>query len=116
MIPSGRIRRTAIMQSRKAKLEQIADLMLRSDNAAIFPHTGADGDCLGAGNALKAALETSGRRTFVITDMPLVQRYLFLPLSEEAVIYDGSGPGCFMKELFGSKDPDLAVLDRKSVV
>jgi phosphoesterase RecJ-like protein len=109
-ILSRRIWRTRIVQSRKIELERIATLALKADSIAVFPHTGADGDCLGAGTALKIALEATGKNAVVIADMPLVPRYLFLPHSYDVAVFDGNDSERFMSEIFSRGKADLAIL------
>ena len=98
------------MQSRKNDLEKILSLMAVSGSIAIFPHTGADGDAIGSGCALKAALETWGKRAVVIVDSPVVSRYTYLPHSKDIAVYDRTAPSAFMSNIFSGEKADMAVL------
>ena len=98
------------MTTRKIELEKIALRTLKAERIAVFPHTGADGDCLGAGSALREALTSVGVYATVVVDAPVVSRYKFLPFSDEAVVYNEDDPQGFMRSVVGSDTADLAIL------
>lgn len=91
-------------------LESIADLIIAKKNIGIFPHIGADGDCIGTGNALKLALEKLNKTAYVIIDENPVDRYSFMPGLEKIKVFKSQETEEFIDFIFPEKNKMLGIL------
>ncbi len=76
------------------QLQDIAKALKKLNTIAIFTHTNPDGDALGSSFALKAILESVGKRAVVILEKEMPKRYMFLndgySLFEKPEMFDGA--------------------------
>jgi phosphoesterase RecJ-like protein len=70
-------------------LDNIAEIILKSDEIAILPHVAADGDALGSSFALALALSRLGKKAAVFLEEELPFIYGFLPGSNMSEVFDG---------------------------
>lgn len=56
----------------------------------LYPHVGADGDALGSSLALLQVLRTLGCEACLLVDEPVPPKLAFLPLSNQAEVFDES--------------------------
>ncbi len=79
-------------------LNEIIDVVKKSNNIVILPHISADGDALGSGLALALALSSLNKNVVVYLEENIPQLYSFLPGQEMVSV--------FPKEI---ETPDMAI-------
>lgn len=104
--------RKAIMAYRNDRLREIALAVGSDHSVAVFPHVGVDADCIGAGIALKMALEKCGNTAHLFSDAPMAERFLFLPGSDKMIIYnDSMDTADFVRFHFSADKIDFGMME-----
>jgi len=99
------------MNKRTKSLNRIYDALKSCDSAAIYPHVGVDGDCLGSALALSQALQNTGINSHVISEGPIPDRFDFMPGIKNIIIFNGDvPPAVFLKEIYNGKIPDIGIV------
>lgn len=77
-------------------ITELAKYLADKDDIAIISHISPDGDAVGSALAMKLAFDKLGKRSFVVLEDSVPQRYMFLKGAEGAVKPDALpfGPRC----------------------
>ncbi len=98
------------MNNRTNSIKKISAAIKSSNSAAIYPHVGVDGDCLGSALALSETLQNAGIDSQVISVGPIPDRFDFMPGIKDIILYNGEvSPDKFLKEIYNGKIPDISI-------